>query len=54
MLSEDSSDQLYSRNTFDGDSLGPSSPMGGQSPEISWTEYSQNGPAFQGCEVAEE
>ena len=54
MLSKDSSNRLDSGNAFNGDSPGPSSPVGGQSPEISWTKSSQNGLASQGCEVTEE
>ena len=54
MSSEDNNNQLDSGNAFDGDSPGPSSLVGGQSAEISWTESSQNGSASQGREVVEE
>ena len=54
MSSEDNNNRLDLRNAFDGDSPGPSSPVGGQSPEISWTESSQNNSASQGREVTEE
>ena len=54
MSSEDSSNQIDSGNAFDGNSPGPSSPVGGQSPEVSCTESSQNSPASQRHEVAEE
>ena len=52
MLSEDNSDKMNSGNAFDGDSPGPSSPVGEQSLEVSWTESSQNSPASQRHEVA--
>ena len=42
------------RNAFDGNSLSLSSPVGDQSPMVSWTESSQNGPASQGHEVIED
>ena len=54
MSSEDSRNQMDLGNAFDGDSPGPSSPVGDQSPEVSWTESSQNGPASQGQKVARE
>ena len=52
MSSEDSSDQRDSRNAFDDDSLGPSSPVREQSLAVSWMESSQNSPALQSHEVA--
>ena len=54
MSSEDSSDQIDSGNAFDGYSLGPLSPVGEQSLMVSWTKSSQNIPASQRHEVAEE
>ena len=52
MSSEDSSDPMDSGNAFDGDSPGPSSPMGEQSPVFSWMESSRNNPASQRHVVA--
>ena len=46
--------QIDSRNAFDGDSPGHLSPVGGQSPAVSWTESSQDSSASQRHEVAEE
>ena len=43
---------MDSGNAFDGDSSGPSGPMGEQSLEVSWSESSQNSPASQRYEVA--
>ena len=40
MLSKDNNNQMDLGNTFDGDSLGPSNPMGEQSLEVSWIESS--------------
>ena len=53
MSSEDNSDQIDSGNAFNGDSSGPLSPVGEQSPEVSWTESSQDSSASQRHEVAE-
>ena len=53
MSSEDNSDQMDSGNAFDGDSPGPSSPVGEKSRKVSWTKSSQNSSAFQKHEVAE-
>ena len=47
MSSEDSNDPMDSGDAFNGDSLGPPSPVGEQSPEFSWTESSGNNPAPQ-------
>ena len=54
MSNEDNSDQMNSGNAFDRDSPSPSSPVGEQSLEVSWTESSQNSPVSQRHEVAEE
>ena len=54
MSSEDNSNQMNSGNAFDGDSLGPSSPVGEQSFEVSWMNFSQNSSASQGHKVIEE
>ena len=52
MSSEGSSDSMDSGNAFDGDFLGPSSPVGEQSPVFSWTESSGDKPASQRHAVA--
>ena len=51
MLSEDSSDPKDSGNAFDGDSLGPLSPVGERSPVFSWTESSRNNSTSQRLSV---
>ena len=53
MSSEDSSNRVDSKNAFEGDSSYPSSPEGGQTPEISWTESSQHESTPQEREVTE-
>ena len=54
MSSEDNNNQMDSGNSFDGDSTSPSSPVDDQSPEVLWTESSQNSSTSQGHEVVRE
>ena len=51
MSSEDSSNPMDSGNSFDGDSPGPSSPVGEQSLAILWMESSKNNPTSRRREV---
>ena len=53
MSSEDSSNRVDSGNAFKGDSLYRSSPGGRQTPDFSWTEFSQKDSASRWHEAAE-
>ena len=53
MSSEDSSNRVDSGNAFKGDSLYQSSPGGRQTPDFSWTEFSQKDSASRWHEAAE-